>query len=80
MSPGFGAALLTVFVIATSTAGMVMSAVSPLFEGSGSAWSDDPVAVFDCVVPAVPASTVALTVSVADAPEARVPTVQVGSV
>jgi len=57
--------------------GMLTSALAVLLPASGSAWSAAVIeAVFVTVVPAVPASTVALSDSVAEPPAGISPTVQ----
>ncbi|GBE24917.1 hypothetical protein BMS3Bbin02_01199 [bacterium BMS3Bbin02] len=79
MSPGNGVALLDVFVIAISTRGTLSCALAELLPGTGSTrslLSTDAVLIMSD--PAVPASTVATIVSVADSPDARAPTVHVG--
>ena len=72
-----GAASSTIFVTARSALSTVMSAVSLLSAAAGSAWSAAVTpAVLVMVVPLVPASTVAVKVSVALTPFKIPPTVQ----
>ena len=72
-----GVALSTIFVTARSALSTVMSTVSLLLPATGSAWSAAvTLAVLVMVVPLVPASTVAVKVSVALAPFMMLPTVQ----